>query len=104
MSKGVTMCSGTENRVVDLRRLTGDKDYVVDYLEKHAKLFDSYAVDINQINSIITFLSKEGLIIPQKEKALRDYLTWHKMCGLYMYVDPISPTVSFDTNNEENNE
>jgi len=94
MSKGITICGGTENRVADLRRLTGDMDHVIEYLEKHAKLFDSIAVDLNKINSIISFLTREGVIISQKEQALSEYMTWHKKCGLYMYVDPISPEVS----------
>ncbi len=87
------MCSSTHNQVADLRRVASDKDYVIDYLEKHYKLFDAHAVDLNKIGNVINFLGKEGIILPQKETALYDYIGLHKKCGLYLYVDPLDPEI-----------
>lgn len=93
MLKGITLCGGTENQIADLRRLSVGKEATLEYLEKHIKLFDAPAVDVNKITGVVGHLAGEGIIIPQKEKAIYKYITLHRACGLYMYVDPISPTV-----------
>lgn len=89
MDKGIVMCSSTHNTVVDLRRLSADKDYVLEYLEKHCKLFDVPAVDLNKIANIIKFLYDEGILVKQVYEALYNYVGLHKKCGLYLYIDPI---------------
>lgn len=91
MQKGLIMCPGTLNKVADLRRVTVEQEHIIDYLEKHYKLFDAHAVDLNKIGNIINLLAREGIIISQKEEALYDYLAMHKKCGLYLYIDPLDP-------------
>ena len=93
MQKGIVMCPGTTNRVADLRRVATDQEHVIDYLEKHYKLFDAHSVDLNTIGNIMNLLGREGIIIKQKEEALYDYLAMHKKCGVYLYIDPLDPTV-----------
>lgn len=87
------MCVGTNNRIADLRRLrrTAEGDKIIDYLEKHYKLFEAHATDLNKIGNIVNLLEREGIIIPQRVKVIYDYIAMHKKCGLYLYVDPLDP-------------
>ena len=88
---GLTICAGVRDRLADLRRLPPPPkdDLVLDYLEKHVKLFDQHAVDLNQIGSVISFLGDQGILIKHQVNAAYEFVTFHKKCGLYLYVDPL---------------
>ena len=90
---GLTMCVGTNNRIADLRRLkrTPEGDKIIEYFEKHYKLFDSHTSDLNKVGNVINLLEGEGIIIPQHVKTIYDYIAMHKKCGLYLYIDPLDP-------------
>jgi hypothetical protein len=88
------MCTGTNNRVADLRRIKADRqEYVLDYLEHHCKLFDQRASDLNKISNILNFLARESVIIKQIEETIYDFFAMHKKCGFYLYIDPMDEEV-----------
>jgi len=86
---GITMCPGVCNRIADLRKVNADKEFVIDYLNNHCKIFDRRAAELNKINNIVNLLAREGLIIPQVEETIYDFFAMHKKCGFYMYIDPL---------------
>jgi hypothetical protein len=85
---GLTMCPGVSNRIADLRRI-GEKEFIVDYLDTHCKIFDQRATDANKINNIVNYLAREGVVIAQVEKTVMDFFAMHRKCGFYMWIDPI---------------
>lgn len=88
-SYGITMCDGTSNPIVDLRKVADSNESIYEYLDNHCKLFDRIATDINKIGNIVAFLVKEGVIQKHHESVIYDYIAMHKKCGLFMYVEPI---------------
>lgn len=90
---GLTMCAGTNSRIADLHRVRQDQEHIFEYLDKHCQLFDQRAVDINKIGNIVNFLAKEGIIIRQVEESIYEYITAHKKCGMYMFVDPLDDDI-----------
>lgn len=90
---GLTMCEGIDNRIADLRRVSGSKEFIIDFLDKHCNLFDQRASDLNKINNIVNMLAREGVIVGQVEKTIYDFFAMHRKCGFYLYVDPISEEV-----------
>lgn len=86
---GLTMCDGTSNIVLDLRKVPEDKEDIYDYLDKHCKLFDKIATDQNKIGSVISFLSQHNFLSKHMTEAMYDYIAMHRKCGLYMYIEPI---------------
>lgn len=85
----LTMCEGTSNIILDLRKVSEENEVVYTYLDNHCKLFDRIATDQNKINNVINFLAGQGLIPKHKVDALYDYIAMHRRCGLYMYIEPI---------------
>lgn len=85
----LTMCEGTSNAIVDFRSVSHDKEHIYDYLDSHCKLFDRIATDINKIGNVISHLNKNGVIPNHELETLWDYISMHKKCGLYMYIEPI---------------
>ena len=83
------MCPGTNNRIADLRRLRTDQNHVIEYLDKHCKLFDQRAADLNKISNIIGLLAREGIILKQVEETVYDLFAMHRKCGFYLYIDPM---------------
>lgn len=83
------MCPGVNNRIADLRRIKADQDYVVEYLDKHCRLFDQRALELNKINNVVNYLSREGIVIKQTEETIYDFFAMHRKCGLYLYIDPM---------------
>ena len=83
------MCSGTNNRLADLRRIKAGQDHIIDYLDQHCKLFDERTSDLNKINNIVNLLVREGIIIKQVEETIYDLFAMHRKCGFYLYVDPL---------------
>lgn len=86
---GITMCPGVNNRIADLRRIKADQDHIIDYLDKHCRIFDQRASDLNKINNIVNYLAREGIIIKQAEETIYDFFAMHRKCGFYLYVDPM---------------
>lgn len=86
---GLSMCEGTSNVILDLRKIPDHHEEVYDYLDSHCKLFDRIATDLNKIGNVITYLSKQNVIPKHQSEAIWDYIAMHKKCGLYMYIEPI---------------
>lgn len=86
---GISMCRGTTNQIVDLRKLGPDSEEILAHLDNHFKLFDKVNEELNQINNIIGFLNRYGVVNRHLDPVLRDYITMHRGCGLYMFIDPI---------------
>ena len=91
---GLSMCHGITNPIADLRKLGDESDYILEYLEKHYKIFDKVVENLNEISNIFHFLVKHGIITKHLEGTIYDYIAMHKGCGLYMFVDPIQVGVS----------
>lgn len=86
---GLTMCEGSSNIIIDLRKISDDKEDVYNYLDKHSKLFDRIATDQNKISNVINYLSEQGFITNHYKESLYDYIAMHRRCGLFMYIEPI---------------
>jgi hypothetical protein len=87
---GLTMCDGSANNILDLRKVLDDREEVYAYLDKHCKLFDKIATDQNKIGNVISFLSQQKCLNKHMTDAIYDYIAMHRRCGLYMYIEPIS--------------
>lgn len=87
---GMTMCPGISNRVADLRRVGPEKEFVIDYLNNHGKIFDQRATELNKINNMLGLLAREGIIVGPIEKTIHDFYAMHRKCGFYLYIDPIN--------------
>lgn len=92
-STGITICPGFSTEIIDLRRLPSNREDILDYLEKHIKLFDNHTADINKIGSVVSFLTQEGIVIKHREAAIHELIAMHKKCGLYIYVDPLDENI-----------
>ena len=90
---GLTLCPGTNNRIADLRRIKSGSEHIIEYLDKHCKIFDEHAYTLNKINSIVGMLAKEGIILPPTEKTIHDLFAMHKACGLFLYIDPLDDDI-----------
>lgn len=86
---GLTICEGTSNPILDLRKIPETNEIVFNYLDNHCKLFDRIATDQNKISNVINFLSQQGYLHKHIVDALYDYIAIHRKCGLYMYIEPI---------------
>ncbi len=84
---GFSMCKGTKNQILNLRKLGPDADEIIKYLDVHYKAFDSVIVDKNAVNSLLEFIMKRDLVPEHIKKLLYEYRVMHKPCGLYFYVE-----------------
>lgn len=85
---GFSMCRGTANQLADLSKLGQENEAILDYLDRHCKLFDRVVDDVNIINNIINYLNKYGILQDHIVKTMHEYISMHKYCGLYMFVEP----------------
>lgn len=89
MQYGYIMCAGTINMVLDFSNLPSDKEVIFEYLDNHCKLFDKVTNDTNKVNNIIQYLSRQGLLPAHVEQNIYEYISMHKKCGFYMYIEPL---------------
>lgn len=89
MQYGFVLCSGTINTVLDFSNLPSDKNVIFEYLDGHCKLFDKVTNDTNKVSSVIQYLARQELLPKHVEQNIYDYVSIHKKCGLYMYVEPL---------------
>lgn len=86
---GLSMCRGTTNEIVDLRKLGTDYEEIINHLDKHYKLFDKVIEDLNQVGNLISFLGQFKIVPEHILKFLHTYIATHRGCGVYIYVEPI---------------
>lgn len=89
---GLTICSGITDRLLDLRRIDNNEN-LIDYLDRHIRLFDAPAVDVNKVVSTIQHLTQNGAFFKQKEAAIAEFIAVHRRCGVFLYVDPVDPDI-----------
>lgn len=85
----IVMCNGTSNVFADLRKLGIDTQTILDELDKNYKIFDQVIEDVNQIGNMLYYLNKYSIISDKQIKLYHSYISFHKKCGLYVFVDPI---------------
>lgn len=85
---GMSMCKGTTNQIADLAKLGQENEEILSYLDAHCKLFDRVVDDLNVIGNVVNFLNRYGIIQDHLVKVIHGYISMHKHCGLYMFVDP----------------
>ena len=85
---GFSMCKGTKNCVLELDKLGSDTDEILDYLEHHCKLFEKVVSESNAVNNTMQYVIRRELVPEHIKKLIYEYITMHKTCGLYLYVEP----------------
>lgn len=83
---GFTMCRGTQNEILNLDQLGDQTELVLEYLDKHCKLYDSVSNDHNKVLNAVHFVLKFQFIPEHMKKQIYEYIAMHKHCGCYLFI------------------
>jgi len=85
---GFSMCKGTKNSILELDKLGSDSEEILEYFDRHCKLFEKVVAEPNAVNNTIQYIIKMELVPVHMRKILYEFVAMHKACGLYLYVEP----------------
>ena len=88
----ITFCPGTQNQVLDLRKLGEHYREIVDSFDIHYKLFDGKLYGSNETSNVLQYLKDLGKIEPANMKIWYDYMGMHRYCKPYLVLESIEGT------------
>jgi hypothetical protein len=83
---GWSLCKGTQNMLLNLNELGSEAEQVMDYLDRHCKLFESVVDDNNKVVNIVHYVINRGLVQDHMKKLIYESLAMHKLCGHYLFI------------------